>query len=260
MTPVDYFKLQAKNLFKDYKTQTSYIDKVDGNSYYTYTPKYFDIDRIFLEYDWDEVNFTLMKAQHLFALMLGFEKWADILNASQSELELAKLLWDNQHKIGLEDWEMYIHSAEFDNQTTFDTESRIEIFKQVFVNVEGHYNPFGDYRLSKDKARTERNSPPPQIPKTSPAAQITSLPLTTSDRADFIRTANAVFEDVFETIEPDHPEQTRALWDVEGYVDNMLTKDMLPISRDYALSLIDAFLVHHVIDLATQADQASAKA
>ena len=54
---------------------------------------------------------------------------------------------------------------------------------------------------------------------------------------------------------PRNPEQTRKLWNAEDYVDNMLTKDMLPISRDYALSLIDAFLVHHVLGLATQADE-----
>ena len=65
MSPVDFFKLQAKNLLKDYKTQTSYIDPVDGFTYFTYSPDYFDIDRIFLEYDWDEENFSLMKAQHL---------------------------------------------------------------------------------------------------------------------------------------------------------------------------------------------------
>ena len=59
MTPVEYFKLQAKNLFRDYKTQSSYIDAVDGNSYYQYNPKYFDFDSIFLDYDWDEENFSL---------------------------------------------------------------------------------------------------------------------------------------------------------------------------------------------------------
>jgi hypothetical protein len=152
MTPIDYFKLQAKNLFKDYQTKTSYTDEVDGLSYFTYSPKYFDIDSIFLEYDWDEENFTLMKAQHLFALMLGFENWSDLLKASDTELELAKLLWDNQHKIGLEDWEMYIENAESDNNTTFDAAARLAIFKGVFVDVDGHHNPFGDYRLNKNTA------------------------------------------------------------------------------------------------------------
>jgi hypothetical protein len=149
MTHIEFFKLQAKNLFRDYKTQTSCIDNVDGNSYYTYDPKYFDIERIFLDYDWDEENFSLMKAQHLIALMLGFEKWADLLKASDAELELAKLLFDCQDKIDLEDWRMYIAGAEFDNNRTFNTEDRIEIFKSVFANVDGHSSPFGDYRLDK---------------------------------------------------------------------------------------------------------------
>jgi hypothetical protein len=149
MAHIEYFKLQAKNLFKDYKTQTTYIDDVDGNSYYKYDPKYFDIDGIFLDYDRDEENFSLMKAQHLIALMIGFGKWADLLNASDAELELAKLLFDNQDKINIEDWEMYIADAERDNKITFDPESRLEIFKQVFVNVGGHISPFPDYRLNR---------------------------------------------------------------------------------------------------------------
>jgi hypothetical protein len=149
MTHIEFFKLQAKNLFRDYKTQTSYIDDSDGKSYYSYNPKYFDIEGIFLDFDWDEENFSLMNAQHLFALMLGFEKWADLLKASETELELARLLFDYQDKIDLEDWRMYIAGAEFDNKTTFDTGERIEIFKNIFANVDGHSNPFGDYRLDK---------------------------------------------------------------------------------------------------------------
>lgn len=154
MKPIEYFKLQAKNLFRDYKTQTSYND-ADGDSYYDYNPKYFDIDTIFMEYHgffdegWDEGNLSLMKVQHLFAYMLGFEKWADLVNATEAELELAKLLWDNQHKIHLEDWKMYIAGVEFNNKTTCSTEDRVEIFKMVFANVEGHHSPFSDYRLNK---------------------------------------------------------------------------------------------------------------
>lgn len=88
------------------------------------------------------------------------------------------------------------------------------------------------------------------------AVQITSLPLGAADRAEFIETANAVFEVVLDRIEAQDPEATRRLWDAGHYVDHvLLDDDMLPISRDYALSLIDAFLVHHVIDLAVQADE-----
>ncbi len=49
MTHIEYFKLQAKNLFRDYKTKTSHVDEADGNSYYKYDPKYFDVDAIFVE-------------------------------------------------------------------------------------------------------------------------------------------------------------------------------------------------------------------
>lgn len=88
------------------------------------------------------------------------------------------------------------------------------------------------------------------------AAQITTLPLGPADRAEFIETANAVFEAVLDRIEAQNPEATRKLWDAGHYVDHVLLEDdMLPIDRGYALSLIDAFLVHHVIDLAVQADE-----
>jgi hypothetical protein len=149
MTPIDFFKLQAKNLFKDYKTKTPYVDNVEGHTYYNYDPEFYDIDRILLEYDYDKETFSLMNAQHIIALMVGFRKWTDLLKASEVELELAKLLLDNQHKISIDDWEMYIDGAEHDNNKTFDTEARLEIFKEVFVKVEGHHNPFGDYRFKK---------------------------------------------------------------------------------------------------------------
>jgi len=138
MTHIEYFKLQAKNLFRDYKTQTSYIE--DGDTYYKYAPKFFDIDGIIVDYDLDEENLSLMKLQHIIALMIGFEKWSDLLKASEAELELAKQLFDNQDKIFLENWEMMYGE--------YDAESQLEIFKQVVLNGEEHYNPFPDYRLN----------------------------------------------------------------------------------------------------------------
>ncbi len=147
MTHIEYFKLQAKNLFRDYKTKTPYIDDKDGNTYFEYSPKYFDIDEIFLAYDgiltennWNEENLGLMKLQHIFAIMLGFKKWADISKASEVELELAKLLFDNQDKIFLEEWEM-MYGA-------YDTESQLEIFNKYILTAEERENPFPDYRLN----------------------------------------------------------------------------------------------------------------
>ncbi|MDF3076890.1 MAG: hypothetical protein K0S09_779 [Sphingobacteriaceae bacterium] len=151
MTPIDFFKLQAKNLHKDYKTQTSYFDTEVNDYRYQYNPRYFDIDGLFLDFDVDEDNFSLMKAQHLIAKLAGYYKWTDLSKASTEELELAKLLFDNMHKISAEDWEFYILGAERDNNTTFDAETKLEIFTQVFAEVDEHENPFGDYRLNRSR-------------------------------------------------------------------------------------------------------------
>lgn len=71
------------------------------------------------------------------------------MKASDAELELAKRLFENQHKVHIEDWKMYIGGVEIDNDISFDDESKLEVFKQVFLNVEGHESTFPDYRLNK---------------------------------------------------------------------------------------------------------------
>lgn len=87
-------------------------------------------------------------------------------------------------------------------------------------------------------------------------AEITNLPLTGEVRAEFIGLANREFERVLARIEAERPEATRRLWDAEHYIDNVLLgPNMLPIDQDYALSLIESFLVHHVIKLARTADE-----
>lgn len=145
MNYIEFFKLQAKNLFKDYQTKKRSSEARIGD--YEYYPKYFDIHSIILYFDIDEEDFRLMKAQHIIAQIVGFRKWTDMLKASQPELELAKLLFDNQDKVSAEDWAMYIHGIERDNNITLDADFRLEIFKQVFENVEGHESTFPDYRL-----------------------------------------------------------------------------------------------------------------
>jgi hypothetical protein len=255
MTPVDYFKLQAKNLFRDYKTQYAYQVDADGTKHYTYKPKYFDMDAISLDFeDFDEEDFSLMKAQHLLATMLGFKKWPDLLNASEIELELAKLRFDNQDRISLDEWEESVADIEAEHNFTFDAQGRLDYFKHGLSVPGGHGLFDKDYRLSPAQRRVY-NEPPRPAPKADPSPQITSLPLSKADHAEFVKAANSVFEAVVKRVEPNNPVQTRKLWDAEDYVNNMLTDDMLPISKDYALSLIDAFLVHHVIGLATEADK-----
>ena len=126
MKPIDYFKLQAKNLHKDYKTKTPYVDKEDDFSYYEYTPRFFDIDGIFNAYDQDEENFTLMKSQHLISNMAGFHKWSELLNASEIELELAKLLFENQ--VNLAEWDVYLSISETMEKLLKNFDSKLATF------------------------------------------------------------------------------------------------------------------------------------
>jgi hypothetical protein len=86
MHPIDYFKLQSKKLFKDFKTQKPASDAEEDLSFYEYSPSYFDIVGIVLHFDFDEDNFTLMNAQHIIAQLAGFYKWTDMLRASDFEL------------------------------------------------------------------------------------------------------------------------------------------------------------------------------
>lgn len=89
-----------------------------------------------------------------------------------------------------------------------------------------------------------------------PHAVIEALPLHGDQRAALIEIANRVFEKVIDRIEPENESLTRKLWDPGDYIDNHFFQDgMLPMTLDYADYLIDAFLVHHVIDLAVLADR-----
>jgi hypothetical protein len=61
-------------------------------------------------------------------------------------------------------------------------------------------------------------------------------------------------------MEPVHPEIVRKHWNPEFYIDKVLLKDdILPIDWEYPLSLIDAVLVHYVLEHAVQADELATK-
>lgn len=150
MNKIDFFKLQAKNLHKDFKTQKSVFDEIINENLYEYSPKYFDVDQIIIDYDLDEDKAfsSLMKVQHLFAtIIIGFKSWSDLINAPEIELELAKALFDNQHKISLDEWGMYIARLENENKISLDAEEKLEIFKKVFADVDGHRSSSLSYKL-----------------------------------------------------------------------------------------------------------------
>jgi hypothetical protein len=259
MKTVEYFKLQAKNLHKDFKTQNSYFDPTYGHDVYEYAPKFFDVEALALDFDIDEDNFTLMNAQHYIARLAGFRKWTDMLKASSSILDLSKLLFDNMHKVSVIEWDIYISSEERDKGFRFDDEFKLDIFKAVFDEVDGHQSDGTDYRLQRETEMSMNESqnvkPKKNEMENKITVKITALPLVGDDRIEFINTANEVFEEVLERLEPENPDTVRKLWDAEKYIDeSLLRPDMLPIDRDYALSLIDAFLVHHVMELAVETD------
>lgn len=105
MTNIEFFKQQAKNLLKDYKTR--YFNKDEG--YYEYNPRFFsDFEDIAFDFNIEDNNeFTLMKAQHIIARLSNFYKWTDLIKASEPALELGKLLLTNRENINIEDWQMY---------------------------------------------------------------------------------------------------------------------------------------------------------
>jgi len=143
MESITFFKLQAKNLLRDYKTQFFNTEE----NVYDYKPKYFDVNQIVIDFCIDEEDkFSLMKAQHIIAVMVGFKKWSDLINVTRPEFELAKLLFDNQDKTNVDEWKMYISRVGYENKTYFEPETQLEIFKHVFLNGE-HISPTHDYRL-----------------------------------------------------------------------------------------------------------------
>ena len=141
MANVEFFKQQAKRLLKDYNTKV-YNEDAD---LYEYNPRFYHhIDEIIMAFDIDEEgSFTLMNAQHIIARLSGFYKWDELIKASEPILEIGKLLLTNrdsyQEKQGIfttmveslivEDWKDF----ESANLIGFDDESKLDIFKEVFL-------------------------------------------------------------------------------------------------------------------------------
>ena len=131
MATIEFFKQQSKNFMKDYKTRV--FNEAEG--VYEYSPKYFqDIEDIIVDFDINEDDsFTLMNAQHIIALLAGFSKWNELIQATESALEIGKLLLVNRYHPDwvniVEDWKSY----EYQNLQDFDDDAKLEIFKMVFL-------------------------------------------------------------------------------------------------------------------------------
>lgn len=264
MKTIEYFKLQAKNLHRDFKTQKSYFDPDYDRNLYEYAPQFFDVDALVLDYDIDEDNFTLMNAQHYIAKLAGFRKWTEIRKASPAALELSKLLFDNMHKVSVNEWDIYISIQQNDNGFVFEDELKLDIFKAVFDEVDGHKSDGYDYRLNKERQLSNGNQivnpkKTKTIMQTKTTMQISFLPLAEDDLKEFIEVANWKFEELIQMMEPIHPELVRKLWNPEKYIEEVFEQISLPIDRGYALSLVESFLVHHFITLSVEADEQGIK-
>ncbi|MER9459687.1 hypothetical protein NKI80_07255 [Mesorhizobium sp. M0387] len=98
------------------------------------------------------------------------------------------------------------------------------------------------------------------IPVMGSHATITSLPVAGADRSILIDAANAAFETIIKRMGPANEKLTRELWDACEYIDNhAFETGMLPMSTDDAMYYADAFLLQHVVMLATDADNSSAE-
>ena len=151
MNHIDFFKLQAKRLKNDFNTKKRIYDETGNGYLLEFTPKYFDVENIEVTYDLSNKeieSFSLMKSQHFIAQLVGFRKWNDLINSDPDELELAKLLFENQHKLSIDDWEGYITEAEISNDTSFCSEGRLEIFKMTFLVDADFATSPNDFRLN----------------------------------------------------------------------------------------------------------------
>lgn len=135
MTHLDFFKLQAKNLYRDWKTHTETEDGI-----YEYHPRFFEVDEflVYYEEDLDERDFCLQRAQHLVAQTAGFDKWNDLIKANEKELELAKIVFNgcthsNSLSASREDWLMYYYGEGINE---FPIDSQIEVAKYYFAEVD----------------------------------------------------------------------------------------------------------------------------
>lgn len=141
MNYIDFFKLQAKNFLKDFKTK-QYNEAED---IYEYQPRFFsDFNDIIFNFEIDEEKpFTLMNAQHIIARLTGFYKWTDLTKATEPALELGKLLFENrlpylekvpiiinEESMIVEDWKSFLVENDLQN---CDDITKLDIFKSYFL-------------------------------------------------------------------------------------------------------------------------------
>lgn len=161
MLPIDFFKLQAKNLLSDLQTRTAPSTDLGmfyGDFYYDYNPRFFDVKLLMWDLELSEEPnklFGLMKCQHIIAQLVGFRSWSELIHAPEEELELRKLIFENQNKINPEEWKLYvldvISALEEQGVHIFSTENEKELYELTLSQYDPTADPFhrGGYLLNK---------------------------------------------------------------------------------------------------------------
>lgn len=87
MKNIDYFKLQAKNLYHDFQ-----LDFMQEGDTYIINSRFFNVNAVVNDFDIQPDQFTLMKAQHVIALMVGMSSWKELIEAPKDVLEQKKVI------------------------------------------------------------------------------------------------------------------------------------------------------------------------
>lgn len=102
--------------------------------YFMYGQKVKSIFKYFGCTQKDEESFSLMRAQHFIAQMLSFDNWNDLLNASDEELKLSRIILENCHdEKQLSTWWDFFNYAKLDD---YCIESQINICTSYFSGNE----------------------------------------------------------------------------------------------------------------------------
>lgn len=132
MSNLEFFKKQAKNLLKDWQTQTKTVES-DGFISYHYDWKFYDVGDLFFYYEYsdkDEQEIILARAQHMIAKMVGFKKWDDLIHATPEELELAELLLRRfKNSSDIQNWE---ETLAFTGVAQYGPEAVLDYAKQYY--------------------------------------------------------------------------------------------------------------------------------
>ena len=96
MKEINYLKIQAKNLYRDFQ-----LEYMQDDEEYVYATRFFDINAIVEDFMIDLDDFSLMKAQHIIAKMLGFNSWKEAIDCPKDELSsrISSFNTDNPYKI-----------------------------------------------------------------------------------------------------------------------------------------------------------------